>query len=212
MRRYRRIPITTMKLSRLIRLKFRLSHINGFGRKDVTVIGRFNSTNAQGDSNAPNLFGHLNCFRFQFQIMRLEKLVAQPDNPDSRDKETVKSSVGSLASPTDAYKTAFIARQKKDIEGLKRVLSKKMFKFLTDTGKTENKTLDDQLKELTKIPQAQIALTRDEKIYDDEATLEYLDENGKWIEMSFVKENGEWKLTLPGEHLPITEKTINNKE
>lgn len=48
--------------------------LNGFGRKDVTVIGRFDSTNEQGDSNMPNLFGHMNCCRFQFSIMKLEKL------------------------------------------------------------------------------------------------------------------------------------------
>ena len=48
--------------------------LNGFGRKDVTVIGRFNSTNAQNDANAPNLFGHMNCCRFQFLIMRAEKV------------------------------------------------------------------------------------------------------------------------------------------
>jgi hypothetical protein len=48
--------------------------LNGFGRKDVTVIGRFDSTNEQGDSNMPNLFGHMNCCRYQFLIMKLEKL------------------------------------------------------------------------------------------------------------------------------------------
>jgi hypothetical protein len=51
--------------------------LNGFGRKDVTLIGKFNSTNEQDDSNAPDLFGHLNCCRFQFQIMRLEKIYTQ---------------------------------------------------------------------------------------------------------------------------------------
>ncbi len=48
--------------------------LNGFGRKDVTLIGKFNSTNEQGNSNEPNLFGHLNCCRFQFLILKLEKL------------------------------------------------------------------------------------------------------------------------------------------
>ena len=48
--------------------------LNNFGRKDVTVIGRFDSTNEQGDANAPNLFGHLNCCRYQFSIMKLEKV------------------------------------------------------------------------------------------------------------------------------------------
>jgi hypothetical protein len=48
--------------------------LNGFGRKDVTIIGKFNSTNEQSDPNMPNLFGHLNCCRYQFSIMKLEKL------------------------------------------------------------------------------------------------------------------------------------------
>ena len=47
--------------------------LKGFGRKDITVVGKFDSTNGQGDANVPNLFGHLNCCRYQFSIMRLEK-------------------------------------------------------------------------------------------------------------------------------------------
>ncbi len=173
--------------------------LNGFGRKDVTIIGRFDSTNEQGKADSPNLFGHLNCCRYQFSIIRLEKIVIMLSETNKRADETIKSPAVLSASPTEAYKNAFTARQNKDIEGLKRLLSKKLITFLTDTGKLESKTLADQLKELTKRPQAQIALVRDEKIYDDEAKLEYLDENGMWIEMSFVKEGGEWKLTLPGE-------------
>ena len=53
-------------------------HLNGFGRKDVLLIGKFNSSRAEGDANFPNLFGPSNCCRFQFQIMRLEKLFAPP--------------------------------------------------------------------------------------------------------------------------------------
>jgi hypothetical protein len=67
--------------------------LNGFGRKDVTVVGRFNSTNAQGDRNAPNLFGHLNCCRFQFQIVRLEKLAALPGDFDERNQETINRQI-----------------------------------------------------------------------------------------------------------------------
>lgn len=48
--------------------------LNGFGRKDVTVIGRFYSTNEQNERDAPNLFGHMNCCRFLFRIMRVEKV------------------------------------------------------------------------------------------------------------------------------------------
>jgi hypothetical protein len=46
--------------------------LNGFGRKDATLIGRFNSTS--GEADAPNRFGHMNCCRFQFQILRVEKI------------------------------------------------------------------------------------------------------------------------------------------
>ncbi len=49
--------------------------LNGFGRKDVTIIGKINSTNEQSEVNGPNRFGHLNCCRFKFSIFRLEKFI-----------------------------------------------------------------------------------------------------------------------------------------
>src|SRR5712671_5787177 len=76
------------------------------------------------------------------------------NQPATTKVETDQSSSGSLASPTQAYKTAYAARQKKDLEGLKRVLSKRMLEFFTDIGKSEQKTLDDELKELLDAPQA----------------------------------------------------------
>lgn len=50
--------------------------LNGFGRKDVTVVGMFHSTNEQGDPDAPNLFGHMNCCHYQFSVMRVESIVS----------------------------------------------------------------------------------------------------------------------------------------
>lgn len=49
--------------------------LNGFGRKDVTVVGRFNSTDERNDPTQPNRFGHMNCCRFQFLIMRAESII-----------------------------------------------------------------------------------------------------------------------------------------
>lgn len=127
--------------------------------------------------------------------------------------ETTKSVNISLATPTEAYKTAFSARQKKDVQGLKQVLSKKMLEFFKAMGIDEHKTVDDELKELAEQPQAATAEARNEKITGDKATVEYLDENGKWKTMDFVKEGSDWKLTLPDAPVPTFSETNtkNNK-
>jgi hypothetical protein len=103
----------------------------------------------------------------------------------------------SLATPTDAYKTAYALRQKGDIEGLKKVMSKEVIDFMTDMGEADKKTLDDMLKEMVKDPQNPSDEVRNEKITGDRATLEYLKKDGTWKVMDFEKEGNDWKLTLP---------------
>lgn len=112
-------------------------------------------------------------------------------------EESPAASSGSLATPTETYKTGYAARKNKDIPGLKRVFSKEALDFLTEMAKEEKKTLDDQLRDLTERPQAATAETRNEKIDGDNATLEYLNEKGGWSTMDFVKEDGGWKIGLP---------------
>jgi hypothetical protein len=104
---------------------------------------------------------------------------------------------GSLATPTEAYKTAYAARQNKDVQGLKRVLSKDILEFFELMAEAEKKTLDDELQQLATKPQSPSNESRNEKINGDTATLEYLDEKGKWETMDFVKEGNDWKLTMP---------------
>ena len=104
---------------------------------------------------------------------------------------------GSLATPTDAYKTGYAARKNKDIATLKRVMAKDALEFLTEIAQIDKKTLDDQLKALADRPQAATAETRNEKIKGDRASLEYLDEDGKWKTMDFSKEGNDWKIDLP---------------
>jgi hypothetical protein len=111
--------------------------------------------------------------------------------------EPAKPSGGSLATPTDTYKTAYAARKNKDIAGLKRVFSQELLKFLTEIAEADKKTLDDSLKELSENPQAPTDEVRGEKITGNQATLEYQDEKGKWKTMDFVKEGNDWKMTLP---------------
>ena len=110
---------------------------------------------------------------------------------------TTPETTFSLATPTDAYKTGYAARKNKDIAALKRVFAKDALEFLTEIAKAENKTLDDQLKELFNRPQAATAETRNEKITGNRASLEYLDEKGGWSTMDFSKEGNDWKIDLP---------------
>lgn len=48
--------------------------INGFGRKDVTLIGRFYKSKGENDPSETNLFGHRGCCQFQFLIMHVEEV------------------------------------------------------------------------------------------------------------------------------------------
>lgn len=120
---------------------------------------------------------------------------ANANKSEANKTETEKSASSSLATPSDAYKAAYNARQKKDLEGLKKVMSKDALEFFTMMG--DGKTPDEGLKQLIGRPQAATAETRNEKIDGEKATLEYLNEKGGWGPMDFVKEGSDWKLTIP---------------
>ena len=122
-----------------------------------------------------------------------------PKAVEPRAETSVKDtpSIGSLATPTEAYKTAYELRKKKDILGLKGVMSKDVLEFLAMMGEDENKSLDDMLRELTEKPQAERAEVRNEKIKGDRAELEYLTETGGWDTMDFEKIDGKWLMSFP---------------
>ena len=103
----------------------------------------------------------------------------------------------SLATPTDAYKTAYDCRKRKDIECLKKVMSQDIQDFLKMMGEDDKKSLDDMLKDLCERPQAPTSESRNEKITGDTATLEYLAEDGKWQSMDFEKVGSDWKMGAP---------------
>lgn len=116
------------------------------------------------------------------------------------------SAGGSLATPTEAYKTAYALREKKDVEGLKRVMSKDVMEFFEMMAKEDKKTVDDEMKQMFERPQAKTAEVRNEKVTGDSATIEYLDENGNWKTMDFVKEGSDWKMSFPKADKPESQK------
>jgi hypothetical protein len=110
---------------------------------------------------------------------------------------TTSSDAGNVSgSPTEVYKAAYAARKNKDIATLKKIMSKDILKFLGDMGKDDKKSLDDMLNELCARPQAATADARNEKVDGDHASIEYLDEDGKWQTMDFAKEDGVWKMSV----------------
>ena len=126
---------------------------------------------------------------------KTEEPKAAETDPAAPVSET--ETAGSLATPTEAYKTAHKLRKNKDIEGLKKVMSDDIKEFLTMMGEAEKKTLDAVLREMVEKPQADKAEARNEKIQGDRATVEYFSETGTWKTMDFEKVDGKWLLTLP---------------
>lgn len=123
------------------------------------------------------------------------------DEPRPADGESVEpaaeSTKTSLATPTEAYKTAYELRKKKDVQGLKKIMSDDIKEFLTMMGEEEMKSLDDMIREMTEKPQADKAEVRNEKFKGDRAELEYRTETGEWKTMDFEKVDGNWLLSFP---------------
>ena len=125
---------------------------------------------------------------------------AKPDEPrpaDPKPAEPTSSTVGSLATPTEAYKTAYELRKNKDVAGLKAIMSDDIKEFLTMMGEADKKSLDDMIREMFEKPQADRAETRNEKMKGDTATVEYLTEKGDWKTMDFEKVGGKWLMGFP---------------
>ncbi len=104
----------------------------------------------------------------------------------------------SSSSPTKTFKAFFDAQKKKDVEAMKKTLSKSSIAMIEKSAKEQNKTVDKALTEgfetskTDKMPE-----TRNEKIDGDNATLEVQnDETKKWDKVYFVKEDSEWKIAL----------------
>ena len=128
----------------------------------------------------------------------------EPIKSESPKPAANEATGGSLATPTETYKTACAARRKKDVAGLKRVLSKDLLGFFKEMGEAEKKSLDESLSEMLNQPMSPSDESRDEKINGDTATLEYLNDKGKWSQMDFVKEGTDWKMTFPKAGAPMS--------
>lgn len=106
------------------------------------------------------------------------------------------------SSPTATHKALTEALKNKDVEGFKKKLSKTSLKLLELQAKNRQSTLDEILKaevesDARTLKERGVPATRNEKIDGNSATLEVEDSpSQQWKTIYFVKEEGDWKLTL----------------
>lgn len=109
-----------------------------------------------------------------------------------------KSSGGSQSSPTEAYKTLYAAVHRKDVEAIKKVLSKTTIEFMTAAAGMQKKPLDDVIVNGT--IESNLSPTMPElckeRIKGEWGALEVKGASGKWEDVPFVLEDGQWKVAV----------------
>ena len=133
-------------------------------------------------------------------------------NSSSANSASTALEPGDLSgSPTQVYQAAYMARKNCDIPTLKKIMSKDILNLIGEMGKTDKKSLDEELKEICNEPQADSQGVRNEKIEGDHASIQYMGEHGEWQTMDFVKEDGVWKMSAGKEDQPGTDDAPTGK-
>lgn len=107
---------------------------------------------------------------------------------------TPTSSTSPSLSPTDTYKAYQEAMKKKDVEGVKKRMSKGSLAMITEKAKKEGKTFEESFREeAAKGGNDEEVIN--EKITGDTATID-LKNKGASLTLPLVKEDGEWKIAF----------------
>jgi len=100
-------------------------------------------------------------------------------------------------SPTETMKALNEAFKTKDVETIKKLVSKGTLDLLNKAAKDQNTTIDELLKKDDGAPFQELPETRNEKISGDAAMIEVKNNaTNDWETMPFVKEDGVWKIAL----------------
>ena len=98
-------------------------------------------------------------------------------------------------SPTETMRASNEAAIKKDVEAIKKFVSKGTLEQLEQSAKAEETTVDELLKDFLDVPSVELPEIRNEKITGDAATIEIKNNaTNEWETMPFVRENGVWKI------------------
>jgi hypothetical protein len=99
------------------------------------------------------------------------------------------------STPLEALQTYTVARKKKDVSGMRSILSKGSIKMLEDEAKSQNRPLDEVIINDTLFPETVTSVQfKDEKIDGETATIEVKNQFGMWDRVPFILENGTWKI------------------
>jgi len=99
--------------------------------------------------------------------------------------------------PTEVLNTFVEASKTKDVETMKRALSKGTMSLIEQSAQKQNTSVDELLKNEEGTLVRELPETRKEKIEGDVATLEVKNvETGEFDEIPFIKEGGAWRLAL----------------
>ncbi len=127
---------------------------------------------------------------------------------------TACSDATTVETPSAALKSYIAAQQNGDIAAMKQLLSRSSIEFIEKNARVQNKSIDDILREETKVRIAAIPETRNEKIDGETATVEVkIDESGKNdLVYPFVREDGKWKLARDKQVEAILKKANEARE
>jgi len=107
------------------------------------------------------------------------------------------SSMSQAKGPTDVMKTLYEASKTKDVEAVKKSISKGTLALFEESAKAQNTTVDELLRKDEGAPFKELPEMRNEKIEGDTATIELKSmTTNNWETVPFVKEDRIWKLAL----------------
>jgi hypothetical protein len=116
--------------------------------------------------------------------------------------------------PTEALMAYVSAQQQGDIATMKRLLSRGSIAFIETNARVQNKTVDDILRDETRVKIANLPVTRNEKIDGETATVEVRDDTTGQFDLvyPFVREDGVWKLARDKQIEALLKKANDSRE
>lgn len=106
------------------------------------------------------------------------------------------TSAPAAVSPTDTLKTFLDASKKKDVEAVKRTLSKGSLDIIEKTAKAQNATVDELLQRGNAEMLDDAPEISNERVENETASVDVKLKTADSDTIPFVKENGAWKIAF----------------